>query len=67
MTFAVTHDDPEDGDRYRWQRSDGSGSVAVAVGPDIVVDGVTADQTVCIDVQVQRGSKTSEPQTGCTP
>ncbi|WP_438855771.1 serine/threonine-protein kinase [Agromyces sp. M3QZ16-3] len=65
--FAVSHVGAEDGDRYRWQRSDGSGSTAVADGPEIVVDGVAAGQTVCIEVQVQRGSKTSEPVTGCIP
>ena len=67
VVFAVSHDGAEDGDRYRWQRSDGSGSTAVASGPEIVVDGVAAGATVCIDVQVQRGSKTSEPVTGCAP
>ncbi|WP_353814376.1 protein kinase domain-containing protein [Agromyces sp. SYSU T00266] len=64
--FEVSHDGAEDGDRYRWQRADGSGSTAVADGPAIVVDDVAAGQTVCIEVQVQRGSKTSEPVTGCT-
>ncbi|WP_430645486.1 protein kinase domain-containing protein [Agromyces sp. GXS1127] len=64
--FTVRHDGAEDGDRYRWQRADGSGSTAVADGPEIVVDGVAAGQTVCIEVQVQRGSKTSEAVTGCT-
>jgi len=64
--FSVSHDGAQDGDRYRWQRADGSGSTAVADGPVIVVDDVAAGQTVCIEVQVQRGSKTSEPVTGCT-
>jgi eukaryotic-like serine/threonine-protein kinase len=67
VTFPVSHSDAEDGDRYRWQRADGSGTTEVAEGPVIVVPGVTAGERVCIDVQVQRGSKTSEPQTGCTP
>jgi hypothetical protein len=67
VVFPVSHDGAEEGDRYRWQRADGSGSTAVASGPEIVVDGVPAGATVCIDVQVQRGSKTSEPVTGCTP
>jgi eukaryotic-like serine/threonine-protein kinase len=65
--FTVRHDGAEDGDRYRWQRADGSGSTAVSDGPEIVVEGVAAGQTVCIDVQVQRGSKTSETVTGCVP
>ncbi|UIP58937.1 serine/threonine-protein kinase [Agromyces marinus] len=64
--FAVQHEGAEEGDRYRWQRADGAGSLAVAEGPEIVVDGVEAGQTVCIEVQVQRGSKTSEPVTECT-
>ncbi|WP_173924320.1 serine/threonine-protein kinase [Agromyces sp. Marseille-P2726] len=67
VAFPVSHDAAEDGDRYRWQRADGSGSIEVAEGPEIVIPGVTAGERVCIDVQVQRGSKTSEPVTGCTP
>lgn len=67
VVFPVSHDDAEEGDRYRWRRADGSGSTAVASGPAIVVEGVAAGSTVCIEVQVQRGSKTSEPVTGCTP
>ncbi|KRE28545.1 serine/threonine-protein kinase [Agromyces sp. Soil535] len=67
VTFPVSHADPEDGDRYRWHRADGSGSTEVADGPTIVVADVGAGQRVCIEVQVQRGSKTSEPVTECTP
>ena len=67
VTFPVSHADAQDGDRYRWQRADGSGSTEVSDGPAIVVAGVAASERVCIDVQVQRGSKTSETVTGCTP
>ncbi|WP_394552422.1 serine/threonine-protein kinase [Agromyces sp. MMS24-JH15] len=66
-TFAVSHADPETGDRYRWERADGVGGVQVSDGPQIVVDGLAAGQSVCIDVSVQRGSKLSEPTRGCTP
>ncbi|MGR0219447.1 protein kinase domain-containing protein [Agromyces sp. ZXT2-6] len=66
VVFVVRHDDPEDGDRYRWRNADGSGRTAVADGPEILVDGVGDGRTVCIEVQVQRGSKTSEPVTECT-
>ncbi len=50
----------------------GSGPTARArprcpTAPTIVVAGVAASERVCIDVQVQRGSKTSETVTGCTP
>lgn len=67
VAFPVSHPGAEDGDRYRWQRADGSGSTEVADGPAIVVAGVSTEERVCIEVQVQRGSKTSEPVTGCTP
>lgn len=66
ISFAVSHENAEEGDRYRWQRADGSGATEVADGPTILVDGVGAGDRVCIDVQVQRGSKTSETTTGCT-
>jgi len=67
VTFPVSHADAEDGDRYRWQRADGSGSTEVTDGSPIVVAGVQASERVCIEVQVQRGSKTSEAVTGCSP
>jgi hypothetical protein len=67
VSFPVSHANPEDGDRYRWQRADGSGTTEVSDGPVIVVTGVSASERVCVEVQVQRGSKTSETATGCTP
>jgi len=67
VAFEVSHAAAEDGDRYRWSRSDGSGDPQVAAGPTITVDGVAPGVKTCIDVQVQRGSKLSDPRTGCTP
>jgi serine/threonine protein kinase len=67
VSFPVSHANSEDGDRYRWQRADGSGATEVSDGPVIVVTGVSASERVCVEVQVQRGSKTSETATGCTP
>lgn len=66
-SFAVSHEDAEDGDRYRWERADGVGGTQVSDGPTIVVEGLAPGQTVCIDVTVQRSSKLSEPARGCTP
>ena len=66
VVFAVSHDPAEDGDLYRWLRADGSGDVAVSEGPTIAVDN-SAGGVVCIDVQVQRGSKTSEEIRECSP
>jgi len=67
VTFEVSHSDAEDGDKYRWTLSDGSGDPQIATGETIVVDGASPGVKTCIDVQVQRGSKVSEPKTGCTP
>ncbi|WP_350349614.1 serine/threonine-protein kinase [Agromyces sp. G08B096] len=66
-TFAVTHEDAEEGDRYRWRRADGIGDTQVTDGSEIVVTGLAPGQSVCVDVQVQRGTKTSPEQRGCTP
>ncbi|MBM7505093.1 protein kinase [Agromyces aurantiacus] len=66
VVFPVSHEPTEDGDRYRWRRVDGVGTTAVATGSEIVVQGVADGATVCIEVQVQRGSKTSEPVRGCS-
>jgi eukaryotic-like serine/threonine-protein kinase len=65
VAFAVSHDDPRDGDRYRWKRAEGSGQTEVTESSTITVVGSAAG-AVCIDVQVQRGSKTSEPVRGCS-
>jgi serine/threonine protein kinase len=67
VAFDVSVADAEEGDLFRWVRSDGSTPVQVADGSPIVVEGVAPGTTVCIEVQTQRGSKTSEPATGCTP
>ncbi|MBM7830170.1 serine/threonine protein kinase [Agromyces cerinus] len=67
VTFEVSHADPEKGDRYRWELTDGSGDPQVSTGSTITVEGTSSGIRTCIDVKVQRGSKLSEPMTGCTP
>lgn len=67
VTFQVSHSGGENGDRYRWTLSDGSGDPQISEGATITVGGVAAGVRTCIDVQVQRGSKVSDPTTGCTP
>ncbi|WP_139416836.1 serine/threonine-protein kinase [Agromyces laixinhei] len=67
VTFEVSHADAEDGDRYRWTLADGSGDPQISEGSTITVEGTSSGIRTCIDVQVQRGSKVSEPRTGCTP
>ena len=66
IVFEVSHEPAESDDLYRWKRADGTGDTQVAEGPTITVTQATPGTAVCIDVQVQRGSKTSEPQRGCS-
>ena len=67
-TFTLVNPDAVEGDRFRWEPADGSGSPSVLdPGQDAVVVDAPAGTTVCIDVQVQRGSKLSDPTRGCTP
>ncbi|GLI28616.1 hypothetical protein ARHIZOSPH14_28580 [Agromyces rhizosphaerae] len=67
-TFTLVNPDPVDGDRFRWEPADGSGSPALLeAGQDAVAVDAPAGATVCIDVQVQRGGRLSEPTRGCTP
>jgi serine/threonine protein kinase len=69
LTFTVVNPDPQDGDEFLWKRFDRPGDQLRAIaGDQIVVDGYTAGQTVCIDVSIKRGTKTSaDPLQECYP
>lgn len=64
LVFTVTNPDAEADDVFRWER-DGAPTEA---GPDgrYVVAGYTAG-TVCVDVYVQRATRTSNPLEACYP
>ncbi|WP_353810207.1 serine/threonine-protein kinase [Agromyces sp. SYSU T00194] len=67
--FTLANTDAVEGDRFRWAPADGSGAPAVLEpGVDrVVVASVVDGVTTCIDVQVQRGGRLSDPVRGCTP
>jgi hypothetical protein len=69
FTFTWGNPEPEEGDRYIWRRSDGSGTQPVATESDTVtIDGVTNGDQVCIEIELRRSSgKTStEPLEMCS-
>ena len=66
VAFAVSHDDAEDGDRYRWKRADGSGQTEVTEGPTITVAGAGCGGRCASTCRCNAGSKTSEPVRGCS-
>ena len=69
LTFTVVNPDPQEGDEFLWKRYDRPGDQLRAIaGDQIVVDNYTAGETVCIDVSIKRGTKTSaDPLQECYP
>jgi len=69
LTFTLVNPDPQDGDEFLWKRYDRPGDQLRAIaGDQIVVDDYSAGQTVCIDVSIKRGTKTSaDPLQQCYP
>ncbi|MCU1425885.1 MAG: serine/threonine protein kinase [Microbacteriaceae bacterium] len=69
LTFTVVNPDPIEGDEFLWKRFDRPGESLRAIsGDQIVVDNYAAGQTVCIDVSIKRGTKTSaDPLQECYP
>jgi hypothetical protein len=69
LTFTVVNPDPQEGDEFLWKRFDRPGDPLRAIaGDQIVVDNYAAGQTVCIDVSIKRGTKTSaDPLQECYP
>ena len=60
VAFAVSHEDAEDGDRYRWKRADGSGQTEVTEGPTITVAGAargTCASTCRCNAEARRQSR----------
>jgi len=69
LTFTVVNPAPEEGDEFLWKRYDRPGDPLRAIaGDQIVVDNYVAGETVCIEVSIKRGTKTSaDPLQECYP
>lgn len=68
--FSWSNPDAQPGDTYVWQRTDGAGDpqrVPTDV-PSVLIEGLSAGMTVCIDVYVRRGGElTPDPLEICVP
>ncbi|THG34942.1 serine/threonine protein kinase [Glaciibacter flavus] len=65
VSFAVSSEHPQDGDIFRWARTDSPERPEAAAASPIVVTGAIPGQQLCIDVTVQRSGKTSDPTRAC--
>jgi serine/threonine protein kinase len=67
VTFAWTNPDPHEGDLYYWALSETPDSRQVVETPEVTVEGVAAAARVCVNVEIGRAGRTSEPVRICTP
>ncbi|MGO4691821.1 serine/threonine-protein kinase [Glaciibacter sp. 2TAF33] len=66
VAFTIGNPDPEDGDLFRWARTETPNQPHPSTSAEISIDGVTPGTRVCIDVYLQRkNGKVSEPLTAC--
>ncbi|MET1053422.1 MAG: hypothetical protein ABWX65_12355, partial [Mycetocola sp.] len=69
FTFTWTNPDPQDGDRYIWNRSDGpnAGDKVPTEGQSATIEGVANGSQVCVDVVIRRtsGKQSTEPLEMC--
>jgi hypothetical protein len=66
VTFAWTNPDPHEGDLYYWALSETPDSRQVVEATEVTVDGVAAASRVCVNVEIGRAGRTSEPLRICT-
>ncbi|MET4705813.1 protein kinase [Frigoribacterium sp. UYMn621] len=62
-TFTWTNPDPQKGDQFRWQRTDGAATntdVTTSDVPQAVVAGIAPGTNVCIDVRILRNGALSD-------
>jgi serine/threonine protein kinase len=67
ITFTWQNPDEDDGDSYRYARSETPNDRMPADGPSVTIDGVTAGALVCVDAYIQRAGQLSNPLTICYP
>ena len=63
-TFTWTNPGPQNGDQFRWQRTDGAApnkNVTTSGVAQAVVTGIAPGTNVCIDVRILRQGNLSEP------
>jgi len=66
VTFTWSNPAPEDGDTYRFARSEQPGAAQPIAEPSVTVDGLTAGQRQCVQVYTYRGGQLSAPLEICS-
>jgi hypothetical protein len=66
VTFTWAHPDPREGDVYYWARAESPASREALSEPELMLDGVVPGSRVCINVEIGREGRTSEPLVICT-
>jgi len=67
VTFTWQNPDEQDGDRYRYARSETPGDDQPIDEPSVTIDGVSPGALTCIDAYIQRSGQVSNPLTICYP
>jgi hypothetical protein len=66
VAFTWANPDPLDGDTYYWARAESPANRQAVDEPEATVEGVTPGSRVCINVEIGRAGRTSEPLVICT-
>jgi hypothetical protein len=66
VAFTWVNPDPREGDVYYWARTESPSSREALHAPEVTVDGVVPGSRVCINVEIGRSGRTSEPLVICT-
>jgi serine/threonine protein kinase len=66
VAFTWANPDPREGDLYYWARTESPSSREALHAPEVTVDGVVPGSRVCINVEIGRSGRTSEPLVICT-
>jgi hypothetical protein len=66
VTFTWVNPDPREGDLYYWARAETPSSREALREPEVTVDGIVPGSRVCINVEIGRSGRTSEPLVICT-
>jgi eukaryotic-like serine/threonine-protein kinase len=66
VTFTWTNPDPQEGDVYYWARAETPAERQAVPQPEATVSGIVAGSRVCVNVEIGRSGRTSQPLVICT-
>jgi hypothetical protein len=66
VTFTWVNPDPQPGDVYYWARAESPAERQAVQEPEATVSGVVPGSRVCVNVEIGRNGRTSQPLVICT-